>query len=383
MGSTKRWMEEQEQLYDFDAKEFVCAHHIDEDFIKKYIISNGKKGKCDYCDKTRKVISLSEVLKLIVVGINYYYEDPNNSRYINHDAEYGLDGNIMPFNEMLNDLELEIDDSTLYDDILNYLSNDSLYCLKDEYTSESEYYQETWKLFKSVVKNKARFVFHFKKQFSGFNLGDPIEALDKVQYSITHLNLFRNIKTSEKLYRCRQHRKKNLIDLNGVEIAANPTEKCKFNNRMSPAGISMFYCSPHKDVAINEVVDFTNQEKPYYTTAYFKPKQKLKLVDLTKLPEIPSAFDENKNKYIQTLVFLNDFVKDISQPIDNDAEITEYVPTQVVTEYIKFNPELKVDGLIYPSSKDRSKENIVLFMNHEESLNKLDFEPKSIKVYKI
>lgn len=383
MGATKRYLEEQEGLYNFDSKELVCSHHIQEDFIKKFILTNGKKGMCDYCECNRKVIELSEVLKLIVVGINYYYEDPNNSRYINHDAEYGLDGNIMHFNEMFYDLGLEIDDSELCDDIIKYLDNQSLYCLINEYTSESEYYHETWNNFKEIVKNKARYVFYYKNQFSGFNTGNPIDVLDKVQHSILHFNLFREISTTEKLYRCRQHVNKNEIDDLGINIASNPTANCKTNNRMSPAGISMFYCSTNKNICINEVVNFDNNEKPFYTTAYFHSKDNLKLVDLTKLPVIPSAFDEKNNWQIETLFFLKDFIKDISKPIDGNDAIIDYVPTQIVTEYIRYNPNLKVDGLIYPSSTDISKENYVLFMNHEESLNRLDFISKSIKISKI
>lgn len=376
-------MEEQDGLYNFDTKEFVCSKHIQEDFIKKFILTNGKKGKCDYCECNRKVIELSEVLKLIVVGINYYYEDPNNSRYINHDAEYGLDGNIMHFNEMFYDLGLEIDDSELCDDIIKYLDNQSLYCLINEYTSESEYYHETWNNFKEIVKNKARYVFYYKNQFSGFNTGNPIDVLDKVQHSILYFNLFREIPTTEKLYRCRQHVNKNEIDDLGIKIAANPTVNCKTNNRMSPAGISMFYCSPHKDICIKEVVNFSDKLKPYYTTAYFNSKDNLKLVDLTKLPQIPSAFDEKNNWQIETLFFLRDFINDIAKPIDENDAIIDYVPTQIVTEYIRYNPKLSVDGLIYPSSTDNSKENYVLFMDHEESLNRLDFVSKSIKVSKI
>ncbi len=384
MGSSKRYYEEDEnELYDFNTTELICAHHIKDVFIRNYILEKGGKGKCNYCGNKRKVIELSEVLKLIVVGINYYFEDPINSRYINHDSEFGYDGNIMIFDGMIYDLDIQIDDTELFNDIFKYLDNDSLYCLKDEYTSESEYYQETWENFKSVVKHKARYVFHFKNQFSGFNLGEPIEALEKVQNSIINFNLFRTIPITEKLYRCRQHETRDIIDVLGKEIASNLTEKCKTNNRMSPAGISMFYCSPHKEVSISEVVNFTDITKPFYTTACFTPKNKIKLVDLTALPDFPSAFDEANNGHIETLQFLIDFVKDISKPIDNSYGIIDYVPTQIVTEYLRFNPKLKIDGLVYPSSKFSNKENYVLFMDHDESLEHLKFYPKSIKINRI
>ena len=384
MGATKRYIEEQEGLYNFDTKEFVCSHHIKDDYIKKFILDNGKKGKCDYCECNRKVIELSEVLKLIVVGIDYYYEDANDSRYLRKSGKHGLDGDTFDSYDLFYEDKLGLlIDFDLLEDIHEYLKTDIIYCLKNEYTSESEYYHSAWNNLKEIVKTKARFVFHFDKQFSSFNSANPIEVLNKVQNSISHFKLFRTIETSEKLYRCRQHENKNEIDDKGINIASNPTANCKSNNRMSPAGISMFYCSPHKDICVNEVVNFSNKSKPYYTTAFFNPKNKLKLVDLTKLTELPSAFDEKNNWQIETLFFLKDFIKDISKPIVENDAIIDYVPTQIVTEYIRYNPKLNVDGLIYPSSTDNSKENYVLFMDHEESIKELVFNSKSIKINKI
>ncbi|WP_100430358.1 RES family NAD+ phosphorylase [Flavobacterium sp. 1] len=115
----------------------------------------------------------------------------------------------------------------------------------------------------------------------------------------------------------------------------------------------------------------------------FYYKKKIKLVDLTKLPDYPSAFDSKNNWQIETIHFLKDFIKDISKPIHDNIAIIDYVPTQIVTEYIRFNPQLKIDGLIYPSSKDNEKENYVLFMDHEESIENLNFFPKSIQIKNI
>ena len=69
--------------------------------------------------------------------------------------------------------------------------------------------------------------------------------------------------------------------------------------------------------------------------------------------------------------------------INKEDSIIEYIPTQIVTEYIRFNPTLDVDGIVYPSSKDSSLKNIVLFYDHKESLEKLNFSETSLKTMKI
>ena len=79
-------------------------------------------------------------------------------------------------------------------------------------------------------------------------------------------------------------------------------------------------------------------------------------------------------------MFLKAFAKDISKHIHKNDTSIEYVPTQVITEYIKFNPTLKVDGIIYPSAKDNNVSNYVLFMDNEQSLEKLNFHFSSIQI---
>lgn len=368
------------QTYDLNAKELVCSHHIKEKFISNYILKNGEFSKCTYCGQRKKVVELSEVLKLIVIGIDCLFEDANESRYYNKEGKHGYDGETIDFYDLYYDdeLGLGITNNKLLDDIYKYLENEIVYCYKDEYGGESDYLSGLWNYFKEIVKHKARFVFYKKQAFSHHIYYKPSDILKRVQHCIIELDLFRTIATTDKLYRCVQHKDKAEVDNTGKRIAANPTKNCKKNNRMSPAGISMFYCCPHKDFCISEVVDFKNHSEPYYSVAFFTPKKKLKLVDLTRLPKMPSIFDKGTNGNIETLFFLKDFIGDISKPIKKGDEIIDYVPTQIVTEYIKYNPKLKVDGIIYPSSKNSKKENFVVFKDHDQSLNDLLFQSSSI-----
>ena len=371
------------EQYNFNTSEFVCANHLQNNFINKKIKEVGDKGICSYCNKKRIVVELSEILKLIVIGIEYLFEDPNDSRYYNKDGEHGFDGNTFDFYDLWYEdyLDLRIVDDQLIENIYSYLSNDSLYCYIDEYTSESDYLDSIWTEFKDTVKHKARFVFHFKDLFKGSDYSDPIDILNKVQNSILKYNLISELPTNTILYRARQHSKPKEIS-KAYEMASAPILLSKANGRMNPAGISMFYCSRNKDLTLKEVVDFKDAQRPYYTTVIFRNNEKLRLVDLSFLPELGSVFDETTNRERETLTFLKDFIDDISKPIDYNDSIIEYIPTQIVTEYIRFNPKLNVDGIIYPSSKDSSEYNIVIFYNHEESLEKLTFSESSLKTVK-
>ncbi len=372
------------ELYDLNTSEFVCSQHIKNDYIKSFIQTKGTRGKCDYCDKKINVIELYKVLELIITGIDYLYEDPANSRYLNKEGRHGFDGNTFDFYDLWYEdyLDLRIENTRLFEDIYKYLKNDSLYCYINEYGSETDFLNDSWNHFKRIVKYKARFVFHFNNVFSNHNLVDPISILDKVQNSIIKFNLITELKENSVLYRCRQHITKNEVNL-AKHLASTPLTLAKTNGRMNPAGISMFYCSKSKDLTIKEVVDTNDKSKPFYTTGIFRNKEKLNLVDLTNIPIPGSIFDSARNIDIETIAFLNGFIEDITKPINSTDSIIEYIPTQIVTEYIRFNPNLNVDGIIYPSSKNKRLKNIVIFYDHDESLKKLSFRKSSLKTESI
>lgn len=360
----------------------ICAAHIKDDYLKNYIKKSGNIGKCSYCNSRRKVVKFEDFYSILEVGINYLFEDANESRYINHDNEHGLDGDtFLAYDIVYEDmLELGIDDDEICKDLLKKLDEDIVYCRSDEFGDETDFYTDEWNHFKEVVKHKARFVFYFNDVFKGYFHSNPISILNNIQSEIIKLNLFKTISPSTLIYRCTQHKNKDDVKSDGKRIASNPVENCKGQNRMSPAGISMFYGSEDKGICVEEAVNFSKDTEPFYTIAKFTPKQDLKLIDLTSFPELPSIFDAVKNKYRESIMFLKSFAKDISKPIKESDTSIEYVPTQIITEYIKFNPKLEVDGIIYNSAKDNSIANYVLFMDNDESLGKLNFHFKDIEI---
>lgn len=370
------------KLYELNTSEKICNNHINDTFIKQFISKNSFFDICSYCNRKSKVIDLSEILEIIIDGINYLYEDPVNSRYINDGNLHGYDGDTIYFNEIWDELNIVINDTNLSNHIFEYLNNTSLYCRKNEFNSKEEDLKNLWDHFKDIVKYKARFVFHFKDTFSDLFLSDPIDILNQVQDAIIKFNLFKDLPLNTKLYRCRQH-DSNTIIKDCKDLASAPLIYAKTNGRMNPAGISMFYASENKDLTIKEVVEFSDNKKPYYSTGIFSTKETLKLIDLTNIPNYPSIFDKSMNDYIEIILFLKSFIEDITKPYHHDESIIEYIPTQIITEYIRFNPKLNVQGIIYPSSKNNILSNIVLFYNHEESKKNLNFDNSSIERFQI
>ena len=111
------------------------------------------------------------------------------------------------------------------------------------------------------------------------------------------------------------------------------------------------------------------------TEATFSTTRVARIVDLDRLPAVPSFFDlgEEATKNRPSLGFLAGFQHDVSAQIERDDRIhTEYVPTQVVCEYLRHlfrdQEDHPVDGLAWESAQHTGGRNVVLFVRNDQCL---------------
>jgi hypothetical protein len=158
-----------------------------------------------------------------------------------------------------------------------------------------------------------------------------------------------------------------------------PDEKALQPNRMSPSGISMFYGAADIKTAREEVVGNINLTNKQVWGIQFESVESLNFFNLTDIPDCPDYFSSNGYELQHEFVFFHSFRKDLAKPISQDGhEHIEYVPTQILTEYIRYevctrgeNPEL-FHGIIYPSSKT-GEPCYVIFANQSQCLDSAPF----------
>ncbi|MFD0391827.1 RES family NAD+ phosphorylase [Streptomyces nogalater] len=128
-------------------------------------------------------------------------------------------------------------------------------------------------------------------------------------------------------------------------------EQARQPNRMSPAGIPLFYGADSREAAVQEVTRHASDHISYVTSAAFETTGPFRVVDFTLLDPVPSLFDTDRAHLRRALMFLHEFVKQISAGADG-REHLDYVPTQIVTEYLLrvFDRQHPVDGLLFASS---------------------------------
>lgn len=352
----------------------LCIKHIDDNSIRAFIRTNYNSGYCDYCGKELKVVSLESLLEFMMLGISNFYEDAGN--FMNYDGrEGGYLGDTFDPNELIQErIGLETDPFELTEDIVNSID--------DIAWSEPDMYHDTardelmyqWSFFKNLIKHKSRYL--FQQNESSNKSKNAFTILKEVGKITKSLNLIKKIEKGTIIYRCRQHHSSKVVNEKD-KLVAPPEKYAIYPNRFSPSGISMLYSAFDSKTAFLETISREDKEKDSITISKFKLKKEIYVVDFNKLPQIPSIFDFKKVKTHYLIRFLYDLVRDFTQEIKKDGkEHIEYVPTQVVTEYFRYpfnkNRQNIIEGIVYPSSKNKSESSSVIFWNNEECLEYLD-----------
>ena len=86
-------------------------------------------------------------------------------------------------------------------------------------------------------------------------------------------------------------------------------------------------------------------------------------------------FNIEKLNIRHSSIFLRNFVEEVIKPIKKDDKFhLDYVPTQVFAELIHFlvpsGQSTRLDGILYPSAKSETGNNIALFITNEQCIDK-------------
>ena len=137
----------------------------------------------------------------------------------------------------------------------------------------------------------------------------------------------------------------------------------------------MTYLAEDQATALLETAD---PGKHRYAIGEFELLKNIAVLDLTKIPSVPSIFEFERAHVRDAIIFLKSFALDFSKPIARDDRThVEYVPTQVMTEYFRVAQDLQaipLAGIRYNSSRNSGGVSLALFggrellqLTHEES----------------
>ncbi|HEX5276215.1 MAG TPA: HEPN-associated N-terminal domain-containing protein [Fluviicoccus sp.] len=366
-------MEQERRGYWSVADKFVCPECVSDYALQEHIKACAVSKSCSYCGKkSRRQIAakFDDLSEAILNGLRSEYGDPYNEGVPWDEGEWVGDV-IDSYDAIFEKAGLDVETEELRQDILTALG-DHQWCQRDFYRlSPSKALQYGWRRFSSFIKHRARFVFLNVEDAALDSMDDdhiPVSSFLAIFGSLVQrLNLVRVIPAGTWVYRLRIHDANTSLK-SASELGSPPVEACVFPNRMSPAGISMFYGAFDKETCIAET--YRPDGKHHNGTfGHFKNLRDLVLLDLTKVPFTPSIFEPCSRDTRHNIAFLRGFIGDITMPVQKDGrEHIEYVPTQVVSEYVRHVLKIgdkPLDGIVYLSSRERGSAACVLFFDNE------------------
>lgn len=369
MGQVKREMEKWADLSCQPiGDKHICPDCVGDYALKEFIQRNAQTSDCDYCGEIYAEDRCAEadtVIEHVAGSISYEFEDPVHSvGYCSAEGGYLLP--TMDSAELLSQFDL----GEFTEDAENSL--DGLWVEKDPYGDRPwEYLLSSWGSFSHHVKHSQRFFFHRAPSSTAPYLDDTPNSsiLDQVAEVAAESGMIKKISAGSVFYRARQHEASDTPST-ASELGTPPAEFAVSSNRMSPAGIPMFYAAMDQTTARAET-ESSSPTKRKMTIGAFAPSVELTILDLAKVPGVPSLFDEDRRHLRAGLKFIRGFADDLALPITRDGrEHIDYVPTQLVSEYFrtvfKLSNGQHLDGLSYRSAKNPGGVCLCLFFDHED-----------------
>lgn len=360
--------------------EFLCTDCLTNESLIRYV----RIKECPICHSHNKfAITLSDLTYYLDSCISHNYSDldyqdgteydpeRNCFYYIDTDDEVELTDiyNILGDNDVLDSSINHETRTEIYEALFN-----SIYPARNIYsylaetgwvhaTSNDLFF--TWESFNYLIQNNNRFFDFIRRSRS--------EYLDKIFSLLSEFE--EEIPANTVLFRVRNDKSLNPNTLDNVdsalkEIAPAP---CKYTQsyRMSPKGISYTYLSTEIKTCLMEckthIHDITLIGK-------FKVRKPLRILNL-EVKEYPynnlfsGHFDREKED-------IGYFIERYSSEISKQEHDYEYLPTQVIAEYIRLQG---YDGIAYSSAKTKAT-NYVFFYG-PDYYKFSDIKPKSWNYY--
>lgn len=364
---------------------FVCSCHFEDENLRMYIERNGGSGTCTFCGKEAKVTDFANLIEHVKDIVYRYFgtlDDENIPLELFHEKSNGFGivkeivfGNeqkhhidllqSLPTSSLLQELDLTTDNDSLNESIESCFDMGQEWIRHNPMSfTEGQWVSYYWESFCNTIKSRRRFTideYEFEGDYYGYTLSYK-EVISRIFSAIKDAQMCITLPQGTRLYRSRSFDKKpQILEFN--DLTSAPYEYAK-QNRMSPAGISMFYSSLQAKTNLAEL----GPTDGVIVTGRFTLKKDVRILDLTSLPSLSYWVKGD----IGEMEFLRDFSKEVSRPIDQDDRIhIEYLPTQAFTEYIRYrfkdHDDSSLDGIMFNSSKPNAGKNVVLFCNQDES----------------
>ncbi len=372
---------------------YVCHDCVSDPFLAKVVREEGTRVACSYCNAVGEALPLGDLAQRIHEVLQDHFKLTPNQAI---DFEYMLvreglswwERSGYPVTDVITDItELSEDIVT---DVIKLLSDRYGYrAIKDgeenpydidAYYEEREMEDCAWKTFCDQIRSHGRFFNTYAEEALTYIFGDL--GMHKSFHGKSVIHEISPDSESGYIWRGRtaQSRKEleAILKSPAREIGPPPPHLAK-GGRMNALGIPVFYGAMEEDTCIAELRAPVGSQ---VVVAKFELLRPVRLLDLEALMEIwnidASHFDPDYYKLGGRVASLRSLAHEICRPVMPQDEAFEYLPSQVVAEYLANKLDTPLDGIIFRSSQTDDGHNVVLF-NHACSVDPDDL-PKGAEV---
>ncbi|WP_345761701.1 HEPN-associated N-terminal domain-containing protein [Diaminobutyricibacter sp. McL0608] len=352
--------DEQDQGWSF-SDEAVCANCIADTSLSQAVVDSAEDTEvCDFCGGA-PAASFDVLMEAFVRGLRHEHEEAIDEVYYDSaEGGYQFLGDHWDSWDLVDEYGGAFANDDVIEAVKSHL-NDTTWVEKDfAWRRRDEVLRDAWAQFCSAVKFKTRFVIWLSDRSSDEELlraGEVPAAriLDEIGELIDVLGITRSVEPDELWWRAQAHRERRVAST-AARLGTSPIERATVSNRMNPAGIPMFYGAADQDTALAEVIAHAVEKKQRVTIGAFTMRSDVKVVDFTRLRDVPSIFHPTLGAYHRQIHFLHQFVDELSKPISAADEHVEYIPTQILTEYLlkvygARGAKAEATGMLYRSSQ--------------------------------
>jgi hypothetical protein len=338
-------IEQQEMGFSAPLGYSVCDACLADDAIREFIQSEASACECSFCGRCERgpiAANAHDVLVFMSQGLRTEWSDAESELYYDSESSSGFVGPTAYIEEILEE-EGPVFANDKFEAFALTALGETVWCPRGIYAvTPGEALRYGWEDLVETVKHKQRFFFLIPAggidhaDGAGARIRRGGELLEELGRLIRDYGLIVDLPAGRLLYRVRIHRVRDRFTT-AKDLGA-PPPRAASQSRMSPAGIPMFYAADEPETALAETYDPSRTRRRGETTATFRTRSTCCIVDLTRLPPIPSIFDrapENTQRR-HDLGFLYGFLRDLRGEVEpGSAEHIDYVPTQVVCEYLR------------------------------------------------
>ncbi len=366
---------------------FLCPDCFGQEHLKtriEEIRPEVGEGKCKF-HKTKEGVPIGEIAKIVDSEFKWFYEV--TSGFFSDEGD-SLD---ICIHSLTNATNLSIAEA-----IANQIVEDEDWG-NDEF--DAPFYQKSWNYNKRRShhysswewKRFCRSITHFHRHFNNY-------ALRYLRYTFKDIHELNNavfkLKKGTEVFRARlvqDHNEKITIIENPQKELCIPPRLKRRANRLNASGIKCFYGAYDADTAIAELRPSVGGTA---IVGKFELVRDINVLDTTRFTSASKyeLFSHEAVAKRERHSFMQFFKDEISKPTQSADEHLDYIPTQVIAEFLLHKYKCtngkidgKIEGIIYNSSQKNGGKNLALFDNAALSLqnqlekNNESYNPPEVK----